>query len=108
MPAELPIACALSANDLPERLAEIADLGHAALVGTRHDGAHAELRFAAAAGVRERVAAIVAAESHCCAFLAMRVTDEPDTVVLTIDAPQGAEPVLQELLDAFRGQAQAA
>jgi MerR family copper efflux transcriptional regulator len=108
MPAELPIACALSATDLPERLAEMADLGHAALVGTRHDGAHAELRFAAAAGVHERVAAIVAAESHCCAFLEMRVTDEPDTVVLTIDAPEGAELVLQELLDAFRGQAQAA
>jgi hypothetical protein len=109
MPAELPIACSLSATDLPVRLAEMAALGGAALVDACQDATHAELRFAAAAaGVRERVEAIVAAESQCCAFLMMRVTGEPDTIVLTIDAPEGAEPVLQELLDAFRSQPQAA
>jgi hypothetical protein len=108
MPAELPIACSLSATDLPVRLAGMAALGGAALVDARQDATHAELRFAAAAGVRERVEAIVAAESDCCAFLMMRVTGEPDTIVLTIDAPEGAELVLEELLDAFRGQPQAA
>jgi hypothetical protein len=108
MPAELPIACSLGTTELPARLAEMAALGEAALVDTRQDATHAELRFAAGAGVRERVAAIVAAESHCCAFLTMRVAGEPDTVVLTIDAPEGAELVVQELLDAFRGQPQAA
>ncbi|HMJ34548.1 MAG TPA: hypothetical protein VK501_11580 [Baekduia sp.] len=36
------------------------------------------------------------------------VTEEPDTVLLTIDAPEGAEVVLAELVDAFRGQPQAA
>jgi hypothetical protein len=108
MPAELPIACSLSASDLPARLAEMAALGDAALVDERPDATHAELRFAAGAGVRERVEAIVAAESHCCAFLMMRVTGEPDAVVLTIDAPEGAELVLHELVDAFRGRPQAA
>jgi hypothetical protein len=93
---------------LPVRLAEMAALGGAALVDACQDAAHAELRFAAAPGVHRRVEAIVAAESQCCAFLTMRVTGEPDTIVLTIDAPEGAEPVLQELLDAFRGQTQAA
>jgi hypothetical protein len=38
----------------------------------------------------------------------MRVTDEPDAVVLTIAAPEGAEMVLAELVEAFRGQPQAA
>jgi hypothetical protein len=108
MPAELPIACSLSATELPARLAEMAALGDAALVDERQDATHAELRFAGGAGVRERVEAIVDAESRCCAFLTMRVTGEPDAVVLTIDAPEGAELVLQELLDAFRGQPQAA
>jgi hypothetical protein len=108
MPVELPIACSLSAADLPGRLAEMAALGDAALVEAQQDGTHAELRFAAAAGMRERVEAIVAAESQCCAFLTMRVTGEPDTIVLTIDAPEAAELVVRELIDAFRGRPHAA
>jgi hypothetical protein len=101
MPDRLPIACSLSASDLTERLRAIGALGRDSLVAARRDGARAELRFAARAGVRDRVAAIVAAETECCAFLDMRVADEPDAVVLSIAAPDGAEPVLAELVDAF-------
>jgi hypothetical protein len=110
MTSELPIACSLSAGDLSTRLREMTDIGRAALVDVRREPARAELRFAAGAGagVRDRVEGIVAAESQCCAFLAMAVTDEPDTVVLTMQAPEGAELVLAELVDAFRGQPQAA
>jgi hypothetical protein len=108
MPTELPIACSLIATELPKRLADMADVGRAALLDVRHDGTHAELRFAAGDGVRDRVDAIRAAESQCCAFLDIAVTDEPDTVVLTIDAPEGADVVLTELVDAFRDNEQAA
>jgi hypothetical protein len=108
MPTELPIACSLNATELPQRLAEMAALGRAALLDARTRPTRAELRFAAGAGVRERLEAIVAAESQCCAFLTIAVTEEPDTVLLTIDAPEGAEVVLAELVDAFRGQPQAA
>ena len=38
----------------------------------------------------------------------MHVSDEPDTVVLDISAPDDAELVLHELVDAFRGEPQAA
>jgi hypothetical protein len=107
MPSELPIACSLNATELPARLNEIAELGRAALLDVRQEQTRAVLRFSAGAGVRDRVNGIVGAESQCCAFLAMSVRDEPDTVVLTIQAPDGAEVVLQELLDAFRGQPQA-
>jgi hypothetical protein len=105
MSAELPIACSLSATELPERLAEMADLGRAALMDARIEPGRAWLRFAAGAGVRDRVQAIVAAESECCAFLTMRVTDEPGAVVLTIDAPEDAGVVLAELVEAFGGSA---
>lgn len=98
---ELPIACSLDAADLSARLAQIADLGRDALLGARRDGAHARLRFAAGPGIRPRVEAIVAAESRCCPFLAMRVDEPPGEVVLTIDAPEDAELVLAELVDAF-------
>jgi hypothetical protein len=105
MPTELPIACSLSASELPVRLAELANLGRAALLDVRHDGTQAQLRFAAGVEVRVRVDAIVAAETHCCAFLEMRVSDDPDAIVLSITAPEGAEVVLAELVDAFRGGA---
>ena len=101
MPHELPIACSLSGTDLPKRLQEMTDLGRDALLDSDLAGTRARLRFATGVGIRERVEAIVAAESSCCAFLTMRVTDQPDAVLLTIDAPEDAEPVLAELVDAF-------
>jgi hypothetical protein len=108
MPAELPIACSMSAAKLPARLAQIAALGRDALMDVRLSGTHATLRFTACDGVRERVTSLAAAESACCAFLAMQVSDELDGVVLSISAPEDAEPVLHELVDAFRGEPQAA
>ena len=104
MPRELPIACSLTATELPRRLKTMADLGRDALLDRRTDGTHATLRFTPAPGVRERLGGIVAAESRCCAFLMMRITDEPGAVVLSIDAPDGAQPVLAELVDAFTAE----
>ncbi|MCZ4492621.1 MAG: hypothetical protein JWP53_1552 [Conexibacter sp.] len=102
----LPIACSLDATELPKRLAEMTNLGQAALIDAQNDATSAQLRFAAGTGVRDRIEFVVAAESRCCAFLDMTITDEPDTIVLTIEAPEDAGPVLAELVDAFRGQPQ--
>lgn len=104
MPQDLPIACSLSGPDLENRLAQMAALGRDALTARRLDGAHAQLRFAAGAGVRDRVAAVVAAEASCCAFLTLRISDEPDTVVVDVAAPEGAEPVLAEWVEAFTAE----
>jgi len=100
----LPIACSLSATELPMRLEEIADLGRTALLDVRDDGRRVRLRFATGPGVHERVDAIVAAEAECCAFLTIDVAEEPDAIVVTIDAPAGGELVLAELVEAFRGR----
>jgi hypothetical protein len=102
VPTELPIACSLDATQLSERLGEMSALGDAALVDARTKPLHAELRFAAGGGVRERVEAIITAESQCCSFLSMGVSEAPDLVLLTVDAPAGAELVLAELVAAFR------
>jgi hypothetical protein len=104
MPAELPIACSLNATELPARLAEITTLGDDALIDVHRAPGHAELRFAAGDGIRDRVEAIVHAQAHCCALLSMEVRDEPDLVVLHITAPPDAELVLRELVEAFRGE----
>ena len=104
MSAELPIACSLSGADLAERLTEINDLGRSALLDVERDAARAVLRFRADDATAERLQAIVDAEARCCAFLEMTVRARPDAlVVLTIDAPDDAKLVVDELVAAFSG-----
>jgi hypothetical protein len=43
----------------------------------------------------------VASEAECCAFLSMELQDVPETLVLTVQAPTGAEPLLHEIVSAF-------
>ena len=94
MSTEIPIACSLNAGELTHRFAEISNLGREALLDAEPTELGATLRFTPEPGVQARLARIVAAESECC---------ESDAVVLTIAAPEGAEPVVRDLLDAFRG-----
>jgi hypothetical protein len=108
MSEQVPIACTLTAAELPERMAEMAAVGRASLIGVQAGERFAELRFRPERDTRDRLAAIVAAESECCAFLAMRLDEEPDVLRLRIEAPAGAEPVLEELVEAFAGEPQGA
>jgi hypothetical protein len=92
-----PVACSLSGPELKERLAEIAAVGeHAVRVGDR-------LHFSADATTRERLEAIIAAESRCCAFLSFELRESGDELILKIDAPADAKPIAAELVNAFAG-----
>jgi hypothetical protein len=95
------IACSLTGTDLEKRLAEIAAAGKAA----RRVGD--ELRFPADRATRERLAAIIAAESHCCPFLSFDLREDAGELVLRIDAPEEAKPIAAELVEAFGGAARA-
>ena len=107
MTTELPIACSLSAAEMPPRLAEMAAIGDTSLLDVERSERGAALRFRNHPGTRVRLAAIVAAEAECCAFLTMRMRDEPKAITLVIDAPEGAEVVLEELVQAFAGASSA-
>lgn len=98
MTPEIPIACTLSADERPARLAEIKALGRDALIGTGADGT---LRFRNDPGIRARLAAIVAAESRCCPFLDMELSFSEAELRLAIRAPGEAEPVARELAATF-------
>jgi hypothetical protein len=100
MTAEPPIACTLTASEMPARRAEMSAIAEDLVSADVHE-AHAVLRFGPAAATRERVAAFVAAESRCCAFLRMQVRDDPDALTLTIDGPAGSEPVVGEMVAAL-------
>jgi hypothetical protein len=100
MPTPAPIACTLTAADRPARRAQMTAIARD-LVSAEAHAAQAVLRFRPAAGTREGVAAFVAAESRCCAFLRMQLRDDPDALTLTIDGPPGSEPVVAEMVAAF-------
>ena len=100
-PVDPPIACSLDATALTERLDQMRALGRDALLDADTAAGRATLRFAAGDGIRARLEAIAAAEARCCAFLRIGLADERDAFVMTIEAPEGAEPVVAELVAAF-------
>src|SRR3954452_8482096 len=99
MTTEPPIACTLTAAEMPARRAEMAAIARDLLSADVRE-THAVLRFGPAAATRERVAAFMAAESRCCAFLRMALREDPDTLTLTIDGPAASDPVVSELVAA--------
>jgi hypothetical protein len=106
MPEELQIACSLDAGDMAERYAEMSALGRSSLIEAEHGVRHAVLHFRDGNENADRLAAIVAAEAECCAFLSMDVREEPGGLQLRIEAPEGAEPTLEDMVKAFRGEAE--
>ena len=105
MSRPLPIACTLSATDLRARGEELRALGGDGLLDVTEDERRAVLRFRPDPSVRERVEAVVAAESECCAFLEFEVAhDDDDATVLTISAPNGGAEMVHELAAALAGR----
>ena len=99
MSSDTPIACSLNAEELPLRLAEIRALGADALLEMDGGGA---LRFRNDETTRARLEEIIAAESECCPFLAFDLRATADALELLITAPEGAEALADELVDAFK------
>jgi hypothetical protein len=104
MTGETPIACSLSAEELPARVAEIRAIGADALLGVDGPGA---LRFRNNEATRGRLEAIVAAESECCGFLAFELKAVGDELELRITGPEGAEALADDLAQAFAEGARA-
>ncbi|HEX5980496.1 MAG TPA: hypothetical protein VFY52_05345 [Thermoleophilaceae bacterium] len=95
------IACTLDPDQMPRRANEIRALGRDGLEAVERGERRVTLRFRPDPSIRARVDAIVTAESKCCAFLDFAVAGAGDATVLTIAAPEGAEPALRELTGLF-------
>jgi hypothetical protein len=120
---ELPLACSLDAASMADRLAEMRAIGrdaflsadkwagfvshgltnpaHIAAEGESSGGRRRVLRFRPGAETRRRLERIVAAEAECCPFLGLELREEPGALALAISAPEGAEPVVDGLVEAF-------
>jgi hypothetical protein len=102
------IACTLSPSRMTERGEEIRALGRDGLEAVEREATRVMLRFRQDPRIRERVARVVAAESSCCAFLDFAIADSEHATVVTVEAPEGGEPMLHELADLFASDAEPA
>lgn len=90
--------CTLSLDELPARTDQIQRLVDG-LHSRERDGRRVRLSFDP--GLSGVVAAFVRDESECCAFYDFAVEERDDTVQLTVEAPAGAEPLLDSLYAVF-------
>jgi MerR family copper efflux transcriptional regulator len=93
----VPIACALTADELTDRVAQLRVLGER-LEAVEAQGARATLRFG---GDRVPVDQFVESEQRCCAFFEFEVAAEGDGTRLEIGAPPGAEPFVRSIVAAM-------
>lgn len=103
MTKALPIACSLDAGDLKGRLATIAEIGAASLLGREVDRGRHLMRFRSNAETRRRLEEIVAAEAECCSFLDLTLEERSGDLVLSVAAPKDGQAVADELAAAFDG-----
>jgi hypothetical protein len=103
MDDEIPIACTLTAAQMHERLAEMGQIGRSSLVAVDGQLGRPVLHFRDDTQTRKWLEAVVAAEARCCAFLAFDLEQRFDGLALTITGPELAEPLVADLVDAFRG-----
>ena len=95
------IACSLDGRELEARLAAAGGVGDGALIAHEATGLRHTLRFRDSPETRARLEEFVAAERRCCAFLSLELKYDGNAIVLSIEAPPGAEATASGLAMAF-------
>ncbi len=99
----VPIACTLTADDLPTRVNEWKSFVRDWVLDREEGSLSARLRLAP--GDEALVAAVSLAqrEKECCAFFEFAVAIEADTRWLCVSVPEGAESTLASFADMLSG-----
>ncbi len=98
MPTTIPIACSLDQAELPERGAQMAQLGQT-LTAVHAEGLAARLSFPL--DQRAEVEAFVAAESRCCPFFEFEQAHRDGELELAVSAPEDGEWAVRGLVAGF-------
>jgi hypothetical protein len=93
----IPIACSLSAEDQADRSGEFAAIFDRALIGREATPGGVRLRLRPSPGLRDDLADLVRRERECCPFFDFRMEDRPGELLLEIDAPPEAMPIVDQL-----------
>jgi hypothetical protein len=101
--SEPAIACSLSGGDQIERLREISDLCGRALLDSQETKEGLRLCFAARPGIHEELLRLIDAESQCCSFLRFELSSSGEGLVLEVNGPDQARPLIREMFG-FSGE----
>jgi hypothetical protein len=95
------LTCTLSPSSLADRKRDIAELlrRHPPVITTVPEGRR--LTFVAGAKIEHELRQLIALEADCCAFLAMRLNTDADSVSLTVTGPPETQ---DQLIDISRHQ----
>ncbi len=93
--SDLPIACALTPDGMIARLALIDALAADGLLDRILIDAGLQVRLRDTPDIEQRIRALVAAESTCCAFLDFDLGRDDGALVLDITGPEDARPVIE-------------
>jgi hypothetical protein len=91
---ELPIACTLGPDDMTARVALIDALATDGLIERTATDAGLRVRLRDTPEIERRARDLIAAESHCCAFLDFTLARDEGELVLNIAGPPDARPVI--------------
>jgi hypothetical protein len=90
-----PIACTLDASQTSDRAQLIAGLWADALIDIKPTPTGIRARLRHSPGIERRLRELIEAESRCCTFLAFDLTYDDDQLVLDINGPAAARPVIE-------------
>jgi hypothetical protein len=93
--SEIPIACTLSPDGFKARLALIDALAADGLLARVPTDTGLRVWLRDTPEIEQRTRELVAAESVCCAFLAFDLSREAGDLVLDINGPEDARPVIE-------------
>ena len=96
-----PIACTLTGARLQNRIDWIARIARDALRSHERDDLTLRLRYAPDAV--DSVRRMVREEQVCCAFLEFELQERPGELLVTINAPEAARDLADELFAHFSG-----
>lgn len=102
--SEPVIACSLNADQQGERRELISDLGSRALIEARALPAGLQLRFSTQPGIEEELEQLIEAESECCSFLRFELHRHEGDLVLEVNGPDLARPLIRELFGVEEGE----
>jgi hypothetical protein len=91
----IPIACTLSPDGFRARLALIDALAVDGLLDREPTATGLRVRLRDTPEIEQRTRELVAAESACCAFLNFDLGRDAGDLVLDINGPEDAQPIIE-------------
>jgi hypothetical protein len=93
------IACSLSPGERSDRRLEFAAVAER-IVGREPTERGVRVRFRDVPGFQEELADLIRREKECCPFYDFRISAVDGEVLLEVDAPPEAQPIIDQLFSA--------